>query len=178
MICTRSSGFLPDTNIFESSAKKSENRTLDTLARSLMYNKNSNGPNMKPWGTPHVISWQEELLSLYTTHCSLSERYILNHCNVMSRIPKYSSLVNRMSWFTVSNALEKSRNSPRTYLPFSRAFDILSTGQIKARSGEWPRRNPNWYRYSNLYLLINDNNLVYMRFSSILENKGNTDTGR
>ena len=74
MICTRSSGFLMDTNIFESSARKSENRTLDTLARSLMYDKNSNGPNMEPWGSPHVISWQEELLSLYTTYCSLSER--------------------------------------------------------------------------------------------------------
>ena len=56
MICTRSSGFLPDTNIFESSAKKSENRILDTLAGSLMYNKNSNGPDMEPWGTPHQLT--------------------------------------------------------------------------------------------------------------------------
>ena len=74
MIFTRSSGFLPDTNIFESSAKKSENRTLDTLARPFMYNKNSSGPNMEPWGTPHVISWRVDLHSLYTTYCSLSER--------------------------------------------------------------------------------------------------------
>ena len=76
IIFTRWSGFLPDTNIchYESSAKKSEKRTLDTLARSFMYNKNSSGPNMEPWGTPHVISWHVEFHSLYTTYCSLSER--------------------------------------------------------------------------------------------------------
>ena len=72
VIFTRSSGFLPDTNISESSAKKSENRTLDTLARSFMFNKKSNGPNMETWGTPYVIKWRVELQSLYTTYCSLS----------------------------------------------------------------------------------------------------------
>ena len=49
MIFTRSSGFLPDTNIFDSSAKKSENRTLDILARSFMYNK---GGGMACGGLP------------------------------------------------------------------------------------------------------------------------------
>ena len=55
IIFTSSSGFLPDTNMLESSAKRSENKTLDTLARSLMYNKNKRGQSMEPCVTPHDI---------------------------------------------------------------------------------------------------------------------------
>ena len=50
---TRESGFLPDKNILESSAKSKANTFLDALQRSLMYNKNKRGPRIEPCGTPH-----------------------------------------------------------------------------------------------------------------------------
>ena len=68
---TKSSGFFPVINMLESSANKSENITSDAFARSLMYNKNNNGPSMDPCGTPHVIRCLDDTVSLYTTYCSL-----------------------------------------------------------------------------------------------------------
>ena len=60
---TRSLGFFPVTNKFESSANSSENKTFDTFDRSLIYNKNKIGPRIKPCGTPHVINFEEEDIS-------------------------------------------------------------------------------------------------------------------
>ena len=68
---TKSSGFLPVINMLETSANRSENMTSDALARSLMYNRNNNGPSIDPCGTPHVIRCLEDTVSLYTTYCSL-----------------------------------------------------------------------------------------------------------
>ena len=45
--------FLPDMNILVSSANKTERLVVDTAVKSLMYNKNSNGPKIDPCGTPH-----------------------------------------------------------------------------------------------------------------------------
>ena len=68
---TKSSWFLPVINMLESSANKSEYMTSDALARSLMYNRNNNGPSIDPCGTPHVIRCLEDNSSLYTTYCYL-----------------------------------------------------------------------------------------------------------
>ena len=54
MVLIMSSGSFPHKNIFESSAKSKEN-ILDTLPKSLMYNKNKSGPNIEPCGTPQII---------------------------------------------------------------------------------------------------------------------------
>ena len=54
IVLIRSSGSFPDKNIFESSAK-SKNNFLDTLHKSLIYNKNNSGPNIEPRGTPQII---------------------------------------------------------------------------------------------------------------------------
>ena len=46
-----------------SSANEIENKILETDAISFMYKKNSNGPNIDPCGTPHVINFiSEEVL--------------------------------------------------------------------------------------------------------------------
>ena len=70
----RSSGFFPDRNIFESSAKNRENITSETFARSFIYNRNSKGPKMDPCGTPYVIVLCEDFMSLYMTYYLLSAR--------------------------------------------------------------------------------------------------------
>ena len=44
-----------------SSAKSMKSKAFDTLQKSLMYNKNNNGPNIDPWGTPHLKYLEEEL---------------------------------------------------------------------------------------------------------------------
>ena len=74
IILIRSSGFFPDKNIFESSAKSKANNLLDTLHKSFIYKRKSSGPNIEPCGTPHVMIPLPELTLLYSTYCVLSER--------------------------------------------------------------------------------------------------------
>ena len=47
-----------------SSAKSMENKFSDTLAKSLIYKINSNGPSMDPCGTPCVIVMVADKVSL------------------------------------------------------------------------------------------------------------------
>ena len=42
-------------NILVSSANNTEKQNSETLAKSLIYNKNSMGPNIEPCGTTQVI---------------------------------------------------------------------------------------------------------------------------
>ena len=44
-----------------SSANNINSTKSDTLLKSLMYNKNNNGPRIDPWGTPHEINLENEL---------------------------------------------------------------------------------------------------------------------
>ncbi len=54
-----------------SSANNIENTFSDTVARSLIYIKNSSGPKIKPCGTLHVIFWVIDLASLNDMYCLL-----------------------------------------------------------------------------------------------------------
>ena len=74
IILIRSSGFFPNENIFESSAKSKVNNLLDTLHKSLMYKTKSTGPNIEPCGTTHVMISLLDWALLYSTYCALSER--------------------------------------------------------------------------------------------------------
>ena len=74
IILIRSSGFFPDKNIFESSAKSKVKYLLDTLHKSLIYKRISSGPNIEPCGTPHVMISLLDWALLYSTYCALSER--------------------------------------------------------------------------------------------------------
>ena len=51
-----------------------ESRELEHFGRSLMYNKNSKGPRIEPWGTPQWIVFVTELVS---TNWCLPFRYFL-----------------------------------------------------------------------------------------------------
>ena len=61
--------FVWDNTIFVSSANKTKAKTVDELTMSLIYIKNSNGPNIEPCGTPHLIFKRED--------STLSDRYKL-----------------------------------------------------------------------------------------------------
>ena len=59
---------LSETNRFVSLANMWP-KALETLLRSSMYKINSNGARINPWGTPHVISWDDIFsLLLIITH--------------------------------------------------------------------------------------------------------------
>ena len=51
-----------------SSANNINSAKSDTLLKSLMYNKNNNGPRIDPWGTPHEINLEDELATLNSTN--------------------------------------------------------------------------------------------------------------
>ena len=44
------------------------------VARSLMYNRNNNGPRIEPWGTPVVIISKGDFMLLNSTYCCLCIR--------------------------------------------------------------------------------------------------------
>ena len=51
-----------------------ENKLSDTLAKSLIYKINNNGPSMDPCGTPCVIDMVADKVSLQHTYCFLFSR--------------------------------------------------------------------------------------------------------
>ena len=51
----RSFTLFPEQTRLVSSAKSEVVKKFETLAISLIYNKNNNGPKMDPCGTPHLI---------------------------------------------------------------------------------------------------------------------------
>ena len=74
IVSIKSLQFLPEMNKLESSANNNANIFVETCARSFMYNKNRSGPNIEPWGTPHVIRCLLDCTSLNSTYCSISEK--------------------------------------------------------------------------------------------------------
>ena len=52
---------LPVMNILVSSANNTEKQNSETLAKSLIYNKNNMGPNIEPCGTPQLLFSQDDL---------------------------------------------------------------------------------------------------------------------
>ena len=69
---------------------------------------NKRGPNIDPWGTPHVIVLVIDFLSLISTYCFLLARYEQNHSFDLPLIPYHSSFFTSILWSMVSNALLKS----------------------------------------------------------------------
>ena len=61
-------------NILVSSANNTEKQNPETLAKSLIYNKNNMGPNMEPCGTPLSIFSRDDLWLLYATYCILLDK--------------------------------------------------------------------------------------------------------
>ena len=159
----------------ESSANKSENMTSDALARSLIYSRNNNGPAIDPCGTPRVIRYLEDNMSLYTTYCSfvLISKPLQTNTTDTQKFPfcAQNVVINSIECF------EKYEKSPRTYIILHSPEHPICyhLGIIKLVLGH--DRNSNWYEFDNLRLLIKDNSWLYMILSNILENTGKTETG-
>ena len=64
----------PILNMFVSSANNIEVVEEHIFPRSFMYNRNNNGPNIDPWGTPHVILFTGDDTPLYVTNCLRLDR--------------------------------------------------------------------------------------------------------
>ena len=79
------------------------------------------GPRTEPWGTPEVIVQLLECSSSITVRCCLQHRYELNHWQAVESKPSSLRRDSRMSWLTVSNALEMSRKTAPTKRPLSSA---------------------------------------------------------
>ena len=58
-----------DNTILVSSANKTKAKTVDEMTMSLIYIKNSNGPNIEPCGTPHLIFKREDSTLSIDTNC-------------------------------------------------------------------------------------------------------------
>ena len=61
-------------NILVSSANNTEKQNFETLAKSLIYNKNSMGPNIEPCGTPQLFFSRDGLWLLYVTYWILLDK--------------------------------------------------------------------------------------------------------
>ena len=61
-------------NILVSSANNTEKQNSETLAKSLIYNKNSMGLNNEPCGTLQVIYLRNDLWLWYVTNCILLDK--------------------------------------------------------------------------------------------------------
>ena len=67
--CSISFRLFPILNMLVSSASNVEVVEEHIFLRSFMYNRNNNGPNIDPWGTPHVILFTGDDTPLYVTNC-------------------------------------------------------------------------------------------------------------
>ena len=54
---------------------------------SFIYKRNSNGPSVDPWGTPHMISTVSDEIPFTSVYCVRFERYDLTKSNDVPRIP-------------------------------------------------------------------------------------------
>ena len=82
-----------------------------------------------------------------------------------------------MSWLAVSNAFDKSINTPNVCLFSLKEFYILFTSSIRACSVEGPFLNPNCLSNSKLFLVKYSESLLYIILSSIFKKHGKTDIG-
>ena len=89
------------------------------LARSFLYIKNRSGPTMEPWGTPALRSAQEEVCPLRSTLCLLFLKKFDNSFKRLPDIPLCFSLKIRPLCYTLSKALDISRNTLGTSKPSS-----------------------------------------------------------
>ena len=91
--------------------------------KSFIYNRNNIGHKIEPWGTPLLLSaideWNVILLSVTVleicTACFLLLKYNKNQSQDTLLIQCWYGFVNKVTWCTLSNALEKSINTPIAY---------------------------------------------------------------
>jgi hypothetical protein len=133
-----------------SSANKTGNAFLfKTAGRSLMYKRNSVGPNMEPCGTPCLITAQFEIVVFWFSLSSIWTRWYLPliydwiSSLPLPIIPYFSVFYINMSWSTQSNAFVRSQKIPPTICLLFKAFNTSFISLKTAFSVE----NPFWNRY-------------------------------
>ena len=87
---------------------------MQEFGKSLMTIKKCSGLKIEPWETPQSTERRSENLLLKVTYCCLFARYELNQSKAIPRTPYTLNLCNKISWYTQSKALEKSRNIETT----------------------------------------------------------------
>ena len=81
-----------ERNRLVSSANRIKLRILETLQISFIYNKKKSGPRIDPWGTPHLISLEDDWIPLYSTNW-----YIYHHAAIFRAIPC------DLQWWNIEN---------------------------------------------------------------------------
>ena len=80
-------------------------------------------------------------------------------------------------WSNVSEAFDKSRNTPMGNFPLSRSLPMRSIISKDDNFVECKVGNPYWLLYKRLFLLKYSYSCIKTAFSNIIENAGNSDIG-
>ena len=112
--------------------------------RSLIYNKNSNGPNTVPWGTPEVTEAWDGVAPPNKTFWCLWVRKVSIQLRKLLSMPMFSSLLINHWWETVSNALIKSKITKPFWLFLSKIWAWSSMSPASRVSEDLPRPKPCW----------------------------------
>ena len=122
--------YRPDLPITASSANKHISLKCSSREISFIKIRNSKGPRMEPCGTPQITGIGSDIVFLIFTDCFLSVRYDKNQCCVFTLHSYSFNFSKRISWFTKSNALQRSTNSRPTWFPVYNAESHSSTLDI------------------------------------------------
>ena len=130
------------------------------------------GPSTLPWMTPASTLYHLVVYFGVFTLCLLFIRYAAIHeVNQLGRC--FLSLVSRISWFTISNALLKSKNIVLIDCLLSIALLQSSITCITASEVFFPGRNPNcWLSFqmllvSSMIIIINKFIINYVHIWTI-----------
>jgi len=116
-------------NILVSSANLSITLMLPS-SKTLMKNRNSNGPTTDPCGIPLSTSVHVELYPSKQTLCFLSSSHDATHLTTWPSIPWACSLANKCLWGTLSKAFAKSRNTTST-IPYWLMTSVITSRNSK-----------------------------------------------
>ena len=133
---------------------------------SLMYTRNSKGPNKDPCGTPEVTLAHADGHPLHTTCCCRSVRKALIHLCNTPLTPMWSSFRSSLWCRTESKASAKSKKMICELAPLLR---VLANWWIVSKScvwQEWVWRKPCWNVLSLSLSLKNLISLLCIRRSN------------
>lgn len=61
-------------NKLESSANRWKSNKFEQLEKSLIYKRKRSGPRTEPWGTPHEMTAEDEVVLPIDTDCDLLDK--------------------------------------------------------------------------------------------------------
>ena len=112
------------------------------------------GPRIEPRGTPHRITSDSDLWPLLL-QTEISDKNSFWPNPTLGLGPHSVVYCHwRMLWFTVSNALDKSTNTPAANSLRSRAKEMMSYKLTRAREVEWFLLKPYWLSWLMVRLMM------------------------